>query len=72
MKIAEPMETHEQNANPLVEQPALPTEIIDVEKPSMSPSELIADCNNSVAEPANEPKKRQVRRRPVRRRQGGK
>lgn len=72
MKIAEPMETHEQNANPLVEQPALPAEIIDVEKPSMSPSELIADCNNSVAEPANEPKKRQVRRRPVRRRQGGK
>lgn len=72
MKIAEPMETHEQNANPLVEQPALPAEIIDVEKPSMSPSELIADCNNSIAEPANEPKKRQVRRRPVRRRQGGK
>ena len=72
MKIAEPMETHEQNANPLVEQPALPDEIIDVEKPSMSPSELIADCNNSIAEPANEPKKRQVRRRPVRRRQGGK
>ena len=72
MKIAEPMETHEQNANPLVEQPALPAEIIDVEKPSMSPSELIADCNNSVAEPANESKKRQVRRRPVRRRQGGK
>ena len=72
MKIAESMETHEQNANPLVEQPALPAEIIDVEKPSMSPSELIADCNNSVAEPANEPKKRQVRRRPVRRRQGGK
>lgn len=72
MKIAEPIATHEQNANPLVEQPALPAEIIDVEKPSMSPSELIADCNNSVAEPANEPKKRQVRRRPVRRRQGGK
>lgn len=72
MKIAESMETHEQNANPLVEQPALPAEIIDVEKPSMSPSELIADCNNSIAEPANEPKKRQVRRRPVRRRQGGK
>ena len=72
MKIAEPMETHEQNANPLVEQPALPAEIIDVEKPSMSPSELIADCINSIAEPANEPKKRQVRRRPVRRRQGGK
>lgn len=72
MKIAEPMETHEQNANPLVEQPALPAEIIDVEKPSMSPSELIADCNNSIAEPANEPKKRQVRRHPVRRRQGGK
>ena len=70
MKIAEPMETHEQNANPLVEQPALPVEIIDVEKPSMSPSELIADCNNSVAELANEPKKRQVRRRPVRRRPG--
>lgn len=72
MKIAEPIATHEQNANPLVEQPALPAEIIDVEKPSMSPSELIADCNNSVAEPANERKKRQVRRRPVRRRQGGK
>lgn len=70
MKIAEPIATHEQNANPLVEQPALPAEIIDVEKPSMSPSELIADCNNSVAEPGNEPKKRQVRRRPVRRRPG--
>ncbi len=72
MKIAEPMETHEQNANPLVEQPALPAEIIDVEQSSMSPSELIADCNNSVAEPVNGPKKRQVRRHPVRRRQSGK
>lgn len=68
-KGADAQEKQEQIADPVAEQAVVQPEIAAHEK-TMSPSELIADCNNSVADPATEPKKRPVRRRPVRRRPG--
>lgn len=68
-KGADAQEKLEQVADPVAEQAVAQPEIAAQEK-TMSPSELIADCNNSVADPATEPKKRPVRRRPVRRRPG--
>lgn len=68
-KGADAQEKLEQVAGPVAEQAVAQPEIAAQEK-TMSPSELIADCNNSVADPATEPKKRPVRRRPVRRRPG--
>lgn len=68
-KGADAQEKQEQIADPVAEQAVVQPEIAAQEK-TMSPSELIADCNNSVADPAGEPKKRPVRRRPVRRRPG--
>lgn len=68
-KGADAQEKQEQIADPVAEQAVAQPEIAAQEK-TMSPSELIADCNNSVADPAGEPKKRPVRRRPVRRRPG--
>lgn len=68
-KGADAQEKQEQIADPVAEQAVVQPEIAAQEK-TMSPSELIADCNNSVADPATEPKKRPVRRRPVRRRPG--
>lgn len=68
-KGADAQEKQEQIADPVAEQAVAQPEIVAQEK-TMSPSELIADCNNSVADPAGEPKKRPVRRRPVRRRPG--
>lgn len=68
-KGADAQEKQEQIADPVAEQAVAQPEIAAQEK-TMSPSELIADCNNSVADPATEPKKRPVRRRPVRRRPG--
>lgn len=69
VKGADAQEKLEQVAGPVAEQAVVQPEIAAQEK-TMSPSELIADCNNSVADPAGEPKKRPVRRRPVRRRPG--
>lgn len=69
VKGADAQEKLEQVAGPVAEQAVVQPEIAAQEK-TMSPSELIADCNNSVADPATEPKKRPVRRRPVRRRPG--
>lgn len=68
-KGADAQEKQEQIADPVAEQAVAQPEIAAQEK-TMSPSELIADCNNSVADPAGESKKRPVRRRPVRRRPG--
>lgn len=68
-KGVDAQEKQEQIADPVAEQAVAQPEIAAQEK-TMSPSELIADCNNSVADPATEPKKRPVRRRPVRRRSG--
>lgn len=69
VKGADAQEKQEQIAGPVAEQTVAQPEMAAQEK-TMSPSELIADCNNSVADPASEPKKRPVRRRPVRRRPG--
>jgi len=69
VKGADAQEKLEQIAGPVAEQAVAQPEIAAQEK-TMSPSELIADCNNSVADPATESKKRPVRRRPVRRRPG--
>lgn len=69
VKGADAQEKLEQVAGPVAEQAVVQPEIAAQEK-TMSPSELIADCNNSVADPATEPKKCPVRRRPVRRRPG--
>ena len=63
-----PVEDHDVTTVSVAESQMTPVDNIRKSQESMSPSELIADCNDSVQEKENNQKKRTPRRRPQRKR----